>query len=206
MLQKFHIFRTCTQAPRLFFFGYSGHSQDMYYIWYIYFRSFGHSAAHYLCTFFWCSGSSAFFFGTFTQAPVLFFSDIPDTPRTCITFGIIISDISDINHLIYLCMLRKFHIFFMTYTWASGLFFPAFAHSSSPSIYLCTSGWCYGGSTYFQDIYPSTNAPILFWIPYIGNPANSSQILGNFTNFLLTALPGKFAGQTLGPTINHRLS
>ena len=41
MLRKFHIlFRTFSQAPRLFSFGCSGHSQNMYYIWHIYFRYF----------------------------------------------------------------------------------------------------------------------------------------------------------------------
>ena len=51
------------------------------------------------------------FFRTFAQAPRLFFFGYSDTPWTCITFGILISDISDIQHLIYLCMLWKFRIF-----------------------------------------------------------------------------------------------
>ena len=41
-----HFFRTFTRAPGLFYFGYCGHSQDMYYSWHIYFGYFGHSAAH----------------------------------------------------------------------------------------------------------------------------------------------------------------
>ena len=40
-----HFLRTFTWALGLFVFGYSGHSQDMYYIWHIYFRYFGHSAS-----------------------------------------------------------------------------------------------------------------------------------------------------------------
>ena len=41
-----HFFRTFARAPGMFFFGYSWHSQDMYYRWHIYFRYFRHSAAH----------------------------------------------------------------------------------------------------------------------------------------------------------------
>ena len=57
-----------------------------------------------------------------------FFSDIPDTPRTCITFDIFISDISDIQQFIYLCT-------------------------------------CSESSAFFQDIYPSTRAVFfrIFW-------------------------------------------
>ena len=65
----------------------------------------------YLCTFSWCSGSSASFSGHLPEHWGCFFPDIPDTPRTCITFDIFILDISDIKHLIYSCMLQKFRIF-----------------------------------------------------------------------------------------------
>ena len=58
----------------------------------------------YLCT---CSGSSAFFQVICLGTRAAFFSDIPDTPRTCITFDIFISDISDIQQFIYF---RRFRI------------------------------------------------------------------------------------------------
>ena len=108
----------------------------MHYIWYIYFGYFGHSAAHLFVHILLMLRKFRIFFRTFTRAPVLFLSDIPDTPRTCVTFGIFISDISDIKHLIYLCMLRKFHIFFRTYTQASGLFFQPFCTVPAPQ-FIC---------------------------------------------------------------------
>ena len=225
-----HVFLGSVLSTRAVVFRYSRHSQDMYYIWHIYFGYFRHEASHlfvhtpevphflghlpkhqgcffsdilytlgtcitfgifisdisdiqqliYLCTFSWCSRSSAFFFRTFTQAPVLFLSDIPDTPRTCITFGIFISDISDIKHLIYLCMLQKCRIFFRTYTRASGLFFSAFSHSSStclifishtldikPLIYLFTSCWSSGSSAFSKDTYLSTRVKLFSGIWHI---------------------------------------
>ena len=72
----------------------------------------------YVCT---CSGSSAFLQEIYTSAMAVFFSDIPDTLRTCITFNIFISDISDIQHLISVCT-------------------------------------CSGSSAFFEDIYLSTRA------------------------------------------------
>ena len=106
-----HVFRTFTQAPGLFFSGYCGHSQDMCYIWYIYFEYFGHSAAHLFVHILLMLRKFHMFFRTLSRAPGLFFSDIPDTPRMCITFDIFISDIPGIKHIIYLCMLRKFRMF-----------------------------------------------------------------------------------------------
>ena len=53
-----------------------------------------------------------------------FFVDILDTPRICITFGILMLDILDIQHLIYLC----------TFCWCFGS--------------LCTSSWCSDSSTF----------------------------------------------------------
>ena len=47
MLQKFRIFSGhLPKHQGCFSFKYSGHSQDMYYSLHIYFRYFGHSAAH----------------------------------------------------------------------------------------------------------------------------------------------------------------
>ena len=83
----------------------------MHYIWYIYFGYFGHSAAHLFVHILLMLRKFRIFFRTFTRALGLFSSDTPDTPRTCITLGIFISDISNIKHFIYLCMLQKFRIF-----------------------------------------------------------------------------------------------
>ena len=84
----------------VFFFRYSGHSQDMYYIWHIYFGYFGHSAVH---LFVHMLQKFHIFSGHLPEHQGSFFSDIPDTPRTCITVGIFILDILDIQQLIYLC-------------------------------------------------------------------------------------------------------
>ena len=105
------------------------------------------------------------FFRTFTRAPGLFSSDTPDTPRTCITLGIFISDISDIKHFIYLCMLRKFRIFLGHLPEHQGCFlsdipdtlrtcitFGIFISDISDIqqlIYLCTFSWCSGSSAFF---------------------------------------------------------
>ena len=54
----------------------------------------------YVCT---CSGSSEFLWDICPSTRVVFFSDIPDTLRTWITICKFISDISDIQQLIYFC-------------------------------------------------------------------------------------------------------
>ena len=90
----------------------------------------------YLCTFSWCSGSSASFSGHLPEHWGCFFLDIPDTPRTCITFDIFISDISDIKHLIYLCMLQKFHIFLGHLPEHQGCFFFGYSGHSQDMCYI----------------------------------------------------------------------
>ena len=92
-------------------FRYSGHSCSMYCIWHIDFKYFRHSMPHLFVHILLMLQKFRIFFRTFAQAPRLFSFGYSDTPRTYITFGIFISDISDIQHLIYLCMLRKFRIF-----------------------------------------------------------------------------------------------
>ena len=107
-----NFFRTFAWAPALFFLDILENSRTC--ITFDIFISDLSDIQHliYLCTFCWCSRSSAFF-RTFTQAPGLFCSDIPDTPRKCITFDIFISDISDIQQLIYLCnMYYIWYIYF----------------------------------------------------------------------------------------------
>ena len=69
----------------------------------IYFGYLGHSAAHWLVHILRVLRKFRIFFKTFTWALGLFFSDILDTPRTCIAFDMFISDISDIQQLFYLC-------------------------------------------------------------------------------------------------------
>ena len=172
-------FRTFTRAPGLFFSGYSGHSQDMYYIWYIYFEYFGHSAAYLFVHSLLMLRTVRIFFRTFTRAPGLFSSDTPDTPRTCITLGIFISDISDIKHFICLCMLRKFRIFLGHLPEHQGCFlsdipdtlrtcitFGIFISDISDIqqlIYLCTFSWCSGSSAFFFGHLPEHRGYFL-WI------------------------------------------
>ena len=107
-----HFFQNISPITRTVFFRIfrtlSGHALHLVYLFWI-FRTF----------------SSSFIFAHSPDAPevlhvfqdiypstgAIFFSDIPNTPRTCITFDIFILDIPDIKHLIYLCMLQKFCIF-----------------------------------------------------------------------------------------------
>ena len=92
-------------------FRYSGHSCSMDCIWHIDFKCFRHSMPYLFVHVLLMLQKFHIFFRMFVQAPRLFFFGYSDTPRTCITLGIFISDIWDIQHLIYLCMLRKFCIF-----------------------------------------------------------------------------------------------
>ena len=114
----------------------------------------------YLCTSHWCSRSSAFSWEIYPSIRIVF-SDIPNTPKTCITFGICISDILSIqtpNIFVHiLLMLQKFHIFpghlpkhqvccFLDIldTPRTCITFGIFIYNISdiqPSIYLCTSCW-----------------------------------------------------------------
>ena len=71
-----------------------------------------------------------------------FFSDIPDTPRTCITFGICISDISDIQWLIYLC----------TFCWCSGSFALFAGHLSEYQGCFCWICWTLPRHVYIWHI------------------------------------------------------
>ena len=103
MLQKFLISHDIYLSTRAVCFRYSRHYHDMYCIWHINFRYFRHSMPHLFVHILLMLWKFHIFFRTFTQAPGLFFSDILDTSRICITFGIFISDILDIQHLIYLC-------------------------------------------------------------------------------------------------------
>ena len=95
-----HFFRTFAQAPGLFSFRYSGHSQEVYYIWHNYFGYFRHSAAHLFVHMLW---KFCIFSGHLPGHQGCFSSDILDTPRTCITVCKFILDISDIQQLIYFC-------------------------------------------------------------------------------------------------------
>ena len=158
----------------MFSFGYYGHSQDMHYIWYIYFGYFEHSAAYLFVHILLMLRKFRIFFRTVTRAPGLFSSDTPDTPRTCITLGIFISDISDIKHFIYLCMLQKFRIFLEHLPEHPDCFFPEIPDTPRTCItfgifILNTSNiqqliYCAHSPDapkvphFFLDIYPSTRA------------------------------------------------
>ena len=88
----------------------------------------------YLCT---CSGSSEFFQVIYPSTRDVFFSDIPDTLRTCITFGIFISDISDIQQLIYVCTCSGSSAFLQEiYTSAMAVFFRIFRTDSGHALHL----------------------------------------------------------------------
>ena len=135
----------------------------------------------YLCTFSWCSRSSASFSGHLPEHWGCFFPDILNTPRTCITFDIFISDISDIKHLIYLCMLQKFRIFLEHLPEHQGCFFSDIPDtpricvtfdmfiSHIPDIqqliYLCTFSWCSGSSTFFSGHSPKHQGCFLSDVP-----------------------------------------
>ena len=107
MLRKFRIFfLDIYLSTGAILFGYSRHSQDMYYTWHIYFGYLDIKHFIYLCML----RKFRIFLGHLPEHPDCFFPDIPDTPRTCITFGIFILNISDIQQLIYLC----------TFSWCSG--------------------------------------------------------------------------------------
>ena len=103
MLQKCCIFLGHLPEHQGCFFRYSRHPWDMYYIWHMYFGDLGHSALQFICAHSADAQEVPHFFRTFTWASELFFLDIPDTAGTCITFGIYISDILDIQPPIYLC-------------------------------------------------------------------------------------------------------
>ena len=77
--------------------------------WHIYFGYFGHSAAHLFVHMLW---KFHIFSGHLPEHQDCFLSGIPDTLRKCITFGIIISDISDIQQFIYLCTCSESSTFF----------------------------------------------------------------------------------------------
>ena len=101
MLRKFRIFSGhLPEHQGCCFFGYSGHSKTCITVGIFISDISDIQQLIYLCT---CSGSSVFFQDICLSTRVVFFPDIPNTPRTCITVGIFISDISDIQHLIYLC-------------------------------------------------------------------------------------------------------
>ena len=101
----------------------------------------------------------------------MFFSDIPDTPRTCVTFDMFISDISDIQQLIYLCTFSGRSAFLQEMCPSTRvLFFRIFRTLRRPVLHLtylfhifrifstsliCA---CSGSSAFFQDIYLSTRA------------------------------------------------
>ena len=161
----------------------------MCYIWHVYFGYFRHSAAHWFVHILW---KVRIFAGDVPKHQGCFFSDILNTPKTCVTFDIFISYISDIQHLTYLCMLWKFHIFFRTFTWAPGLFssdipdtprtcirFGILIVSISDTqqlIYSCKSCWCSGSSALFQDmsnIQPPNLLGHISWFQTI-----SCQIIG----------------------------
>ena len=111
----------------LVFFGHSTHSQDMYYI---YFRHFRHLAP---CPHLADASDAPHFFRTCTPPPGLYFLDIPDTPRTCSTFGIFILDISDIQKLIYVCTCSGSSTSFQEiYPSTRAVFFLEFQHFSHP--------------------------------------------------------------------------
>ena len=120
-----------------------------------------------MCT---CSGSSAFFQDICPSTRDVFFSDILASPKTCITVGIFISDISDIQQLIYLCTCSRSSIFFQDIcpstrvilfldipdtprTCITAGIFISYISDIQHLIYLCT---CSRSSAFFQDIYLST--------------------------------------------------
>ena len=106
-----HFFRTFTRAAGLFFSGYSRHSQDMYYIWYIYFGYFRHSAAHLFVHILLMLQKFCIFFRTLPEPWGCFFFRYSRHSQDMYYFDLFISDIWDIKHLIYLCMFQKFCTF-----------------------------------------------------------------------------------------------
>ena len=118
----------------------------------------------YLCT---CYGSSAFFQDICPSTRVVFLSDIPDTPKTCIAVGIFILDILDIQQLIYLCTCSGSCVFFQDICPSTRVvFFPDIPDTPRTCItvgifisvisdiqqviYFCTRS---GSSAFFQDIF-----------------------------------------------------
>ena len=104
-----HFFRAFTDHQGCFvwiFWTLPGHVVHLAYLFRV-FRTFSSSfmCAHAL--------EVPHFFRTFTRALWLFFfSDIPDTLRTCITVDIFILNTSDTQHLIYLCRCSGSSAFF----------------------------------------------------------------------------------------------
>ena len=114
MLQKFPIFSGhLPEHQGCFFFGYSRHSWDMYYIWHIFFGYFGHSTTHLFVHILLMLWKFHIFPGHLPEHQDWFFSDISHISGTFITsvhVGNFILDISDIQPPIYLC----------TSSWCSG--------------------------------------------------------------------------------------
>ena len=132
-----HLFQNISPSTRNVFFWifrtFSGHILHLVYLFWI-FRTFSSS--------FICAHSPDapevlhLFRDIYLSTGAVFFPDIPDTPRTCITFDIFISDISDIKHLIYLCMLQKFHIFLGHLPEHKGCFFFGYSGHSQDMCYI----------------------------------------------------------------------
>ena len=83
----------------------------MYYIWYIYFGYFRHSAAHLFVHILLMLQKFCIFFGTLPEHWGYFFFRYSRHSQDMYYFDIFILDIWDIKHLIYLCMFQKFCIF-----------------------------------------------------------------------------------------------
>ena len=64
-----HFLRTFTWAPGLIIFGYSAHSQEMYYIWHIHFAYFRHLAPKFICAHLADAMEVLHLSSTFIQAP-----------------------------------------------------------------------------------------------------------------------------------------
>ena len=127
-----------------FFFGYSRHSQDMYYIWHMYFRYFRHPVAHLFVHILLMLWKFRTFCMTFIWVPGLFLLDILDTPKTCVHLAYFISDISDIQCLIYLCTFcwfpRSTAFFQDNYLSTRAVSFRYSRHSWD-MYYIFTCGW-----------------------------------------------------------------
>ena len=122
--------------------------------------------------------------GTFMQTPGLSFSDIPQIPRTCITF-VYVAGIFYFKHLAaklfvhILQLLWKFHSFLNMYMGRVFFFLDilhiprtcsTFSHMSDILYldiwllnYLCTSCRCSENSAFFWDIYMDTKVAFLLY-------------------------------------------
>ena len=107
----------------------------------------------YLGTFSWCSGSSTFFFGTFTQAPVLFFFRIFRTPPGHVLhLEYLFSIVWTLSTHLFVHALEVLHFFQDIYPSIRAVFFSLFSQFQHMSyIYL----------THFRHLTPNLSVHIL---------------------------------------------